>query len=86
MKKVELASGQFLELNYHEGRLSSIRDILGREIGYGFEGDLLSRVNYPHGGTITYSYTAEGYIRSITNPNGETYVTNYYGQKGRVVR
>ena len=85
LKRIELAGGQYLDIAYQEGKISSIRDILGRETSYEYDGKLLSCVRYPHGGAISYDYTPEGYLRSITSPNGQTYITNHYDQKGRVV-
>lgn len=86
LKRVEYPGGQFLNFAMEEGKITEITDILGRKLFYEYEGEFLTKVTLANGGTIRYEYTAEGYIRSVTDQNGRTYVVNHYDRKGRVVR
>lgn len=85
MQRLTLASGQYLDFEYEDGKLSAVQDILGRKVTYHYNGELLTSVTYPNGGTVQYQYTKEGYICGIIDPNGQHYVQNSFDEKGRVV-
>ena len=85
MQRLTLASGQYLDFEYEDGKLSAVQDILGRRVTYHYDGELLTSVTYPNGGTVQYQYTKEGYICGITDQNGQHYVQNDFDEKGRVV-
>ena len=84
--RMELAGGQYLDFTLRNGKLDTLRDNTGRTIHYSYEGELLTAVTLPNGGEIHYEYTPEGYLRRITDQNGNNYVTNEYDHRGRVVR
>ena len=67
-------------------KISEIKDVIGRTIRYRYENELLTEVEYPNQGIIRYRYTQEGYLREITDQNGQTYVHNEYDADGRVTR
>lgn len=78
--------GQCLKFSYENDKVSCITDVIGRKVQYRYEGELLTEVEYPNMGVVRYSYTPEGYIRTITDQNGHTYVQNEYDLQGRVTR
>ena len=86
LTRMTLASGQYLDFTFENKKLKKVEDILGRKITYAYEGELLSEVTMPNGGKIRYTYTNAGYIHTVTDQNGKTYMTCEYDRKGRVVR
>ena len=66
--------------------MASITDVIGRTMKYRYDGELLTEAEYPNMGTMRYTYTPEGYIRTVTDQNGHTYVENRYDFNGRVIR
>ena len=56
----------------------------GRKVTYHYDGELLTSVTYPNGGTVHYQYTKEGYICGVIDPNGQHYVQNSFDDKGGV--
>ena len=86
LKKVSFPSGQFMEFIYERGKVKKITDRLGWSVTYEYKGDLLTAVTYPNDGVITYDYDNQGYLREITDQNGNRVVTNEYDREGRVVR
>ena len=83
LKKVVYPGGQELTLSLTDGKITKITDTIGRKLHYEYEGEFLTKVTLANGGTIRYEYTSEGYIRSVTDQNGRTYVVNHYDRKGR---
>ncbi len=86
LERIDLASGQYLLLEYADGKLSTITDTLGRKIKYAYDKDFLTAVTYANGGVMSYTYTDKGYIETITDRNGITYLKNQYDHLGRVTR
>lgn len=84
--RMELSGGQYLDFTLKNGKLDTLRDNTGRTIHYSYDEELLTAVTLPNGGQISYEYTAEGYLRRITDQNGNCYVTNEYDYRGRVVK
>ena len=86
LQEIRFAGGQCLRFRYEDGKLSEIKDVIGRTLRYRYEDELLTEVEYPNQGIIRYRYTPEGYLREITDQNGQTYVHNEYDADGRVTR
>ena len=86
LQEIRFAGGQCLRFGYEEGKISEIKDVIGRTIRYRYENELLTEVEYPNQGIIRYRYTQEGYLREITDENGQTDVHNEYDADGRVTR
>ena len=84
--RLETASGQWVEFRYEHGRLATLADNAGREVRYTYQGRLLHTVELPHGGTMSYEYTPEGWLKKLTDLNGRWYTQNHYDRRGRVVR
>ncbi|MEY8746875.1 RHS repeat-associated core domain-containing protein [Bacillales bacterium AN1005] len=78
--------GKSVLMECKDGLLMRLTDNIGRTVNYEYDGDLLIQVTYPNKGIIRYTYTEEGYLESITDQNGNTYVTNTYDAVGRVIR
>ncbi|WP_339278457.1 RHS repeat-associated core domain-containing protein [Paenibacillus sp. FSL W8-0426] len=78
--------GKSVSMECRDGLLMRMTDNIGRTVVYEYDGDLLVRVTYPNQGMIHYTYTEQGYLQSITDQNGNTYVTNTYDARGRVVQ
>ena len=86
LQEIRFAGGQCLRFGYEDGKISEIKDVIGRTLRYRYENELLTEVEYPNQGIIRYRYTPEGYLREITDQNGQTYVHNEYDADGRVTR
>jgi RHS repeat-associated protein len=83
---IELA-GRALTFTYTAGRISEIRDPIGRTVQYSYDGARrLETVTNPEGGITRYTYDSAARILTITDPRGITYLTNEYDATGRVVR
>ena len=67
-----------------EGKL--ITDPIGRVLRYTYDGDLLTQVTYPNGGSFQYNHDESGLILSVRDLNGKTYVKNTYDRDSRVTR
>ena len=85
IQTVRLADGQELSFLYAEDKIAQITDGIGRTICYEYEDDLLTCVTYPNGGQAKYTYTPEGWIRTVTDLNGICYLQNDYDREGRVL-
>ena len=83
---MSLPGGQFLDFIFRDGKLDRIEDTIKRRISYAYEGDLLTKVTLPNGGVISYEYTHNGHVHSITDQNGYTYVTTEFDFRGRATR
>ncbi|HRZ91775.1 MAG TPA: DUF6531 domain-containing protein [Candidatus Paceibacterota bacterium] len=91
-------SGRFVEFTYDaNGRIIRMADFTGRTWTYTYdaaqEGLLLSATTppvpgYPAGLTTTYTYSATNGNRlaSITDPDGRTYLRNFYNAQDRIAR
>ena len=97
LTRITASSGQTIDFAYNaDGRLSTIT-YAGRTITYGYDpnsaGDLVtvttpSTPDFPSGNTTTYAYSAAHNLTTITDPKGQTYLTNTYdpdATKDRVV-
>ena len=67
------------------GKILQIADNIGRTVKYKYSGDNLSEVTLPNGGVVKYTYE-QGWITTVTDQNGITYVKNEYDEKGRVIK
>ncbi len=86
LSRMTLPGGQFLDFIFRDGKLDRIEDTIKRRISYAYEGDLLTKVTLPNGGVISYEYTHNGHVHSITDQNGYTYVTTEFDFRGRATR
>ena len=84
--KMTTESGQKLTFAYEKNHLASITTGDGRKLCYEYDGDLLTKVILANESSICYEYDQNGNIHSITDQNENTYVTNEYDKKGRVVK
>ncbi len=84
--KMTTESGQKLTFAYDKNHLASITTGDGRKLCYEYDGDLLTKVILANESSICYEYDQNGNIHSITDQNENTYVTNEYDRKGRVVK
>lgn len=67
------------------GKITRLDDLaLQRSLVYTYTGDLLTAVADPLGRVTSYGYT-DGYLSSITLPDGSLRVQNRYDAQGRVV-
>ncbi|NDI36496.1 polymorphic toxin-type HINT domain-containing protein [Chengkuizengella sediminis] len=85
LSKVIGASGNHLSINIVNERIDSVTDAIGRTIEYTYVNDELRQVKGIGGGTTTYTYNPHG-LTSITDENGNTFITNEYDPFGRVIR
>ena len=70
-----------------QNRIREIRDPIGRTVKYTYDvNGRLSIVTNPAGGTTQYTYDPAGRITSITDARGITFLENFYGSSGRLLR
>ncbi len=82
-------SGRSLTISYTSFnlRIDSIRDPIGREVRYGYDGSgRLISVTDPAGGITRYTYDGANRMVSITDPRNITFLVNEYDGAGRVIR
>lgn len=81
------AAGRAIQLTRSGGRVTEVRDPLGRTVHYGYDADgRLATVTDPAGGVTRYAYDAAGRILTITDPRNIPFVRNVYGDSGRILR
>ena len=81
------ASGRFLTLGYDaDSRVAAVSDNKDRSIAFGYDADanLVSFVDL-QGGETAFTYDGHSRILTITDPLGQTFVTNTWDEKDRVV-
>ena len=77
--------GKIIIFTCSSGKILQIADNIGRTVKYKYSGDNLSEVTLPNGGVVKYTYE-QGWITTVTDQNGITYVKNEYDEKGRVIK
>ncbi len=81
------SSGRAINFSYSGSRLIQIQDPLGRTVQYTYNtNDRLETVTDPEGGVTTYTYDSAGRILTITDARNITFIENFYGPSGRVLR
>lgn len=67
--------------------MTKVRDPIGRAVQYAYAGaGTLATVTDPEGGTTRYEYDSNNRLTQITDAKGITYLQNFYGPSGRVLR
>lgn len=83
--QVTSPNGRWIAFRYEAGKIVEARDNLGRSITYAYDSNQnLASVTDAEGGVTTYTYTAANQLATITDARGIAFVTNRYGQDGRV--
>lgn len=75
-----------LFFTYTDGKITEIKDELGRSVQYKYDGDYLTEAIHVDRGATRYTYDEKGYINSVTDANGNTYTKNFFDKKGRIIR
>jgi YD repeat-containing protein len=76
-------AGRELVLTYTNGRMTEVRDPLGRTVRYAYDStQRLETVTDPTGGVTRYTYNAAGHILTITDARGIVYLQNQIGSAG----
>ncbi len=80
--------GRQLLLDYDgSNRATRVTDPIGRTVQYAYDGQgNLATVTDPEGGTTRYEYDNNNRMTRITDPKNITYLQNFYGSSGRVLR
>jgi RHS repeat-associated protein len=80
--------GRQLTLDYDgSNRITRVTDPIGRSVLYAYDGQgNLATVTDPEGGTTRYEYDSNNRMTRITDAKGITYLQNFYGPSGRVLR
>ena len=80
--------GRALTLEYDgAGRITKVTDPIGRAVQYAYDGaGNLATVTDPEGGTTRYAYDSNNRMTRITDAKGITFLQNFYGPSGRVLR
>ncbi|NOQ26942.1 MAG: PKD domain-containing protein [Bacteroidales bacterium] len=86
LSKVTFPGGRYYSLSYTSNKVTSVTDNAGRTVTYAYDGngDLISGVNV-RGGTTQYTYSAEHWIETITDPLNNIVVNNTYDAFGKVI-
>jgi RHS repeat-associated protein len=79
-------AGRVYSVEYNGDHISKIGDVLGRsyEFTYDADGNLKTYSN-PEDGLIQYTYNAEHWLLTITDPNDHVFVNNTYDDRGRII-
>uniref|UniRef100_UPI001FAA2CB9 DUF6531 domain-containing protein n=1 Tax=Anaerophilus nitritogenes TaxID=2498136 RepID=UPI001FAA2CB9 len=77
-------SNYMLDFIYENGKIVQIKDEIGRTVQYKYDGDYLTHVVHVDYGITKYEYDEKGYIKAITDQNGNVYTINEFDQEGRV--
>jgi len=80
--------GRQLLLGYDgSNQITKVTDPIGRTVQYAYDGqgNLATETN-PEGGTTRYEYDSQNRMTRITDPKNITYLQNFYGPSGRVLR
>ena len=68
-------------------RITKVTDPIGRTVQYAYDGTgNLATVTDPEGGTTRYEYNSQNRMTRITDAKGITFLQNFYGPSGRVLR
>ena len=80
--------GRQLTLDYDgANRVTKVSDPIGRTVQYAYDGQgNLATVTDPEGGTTRYAYNSTNRLTTITDAKGISYLQNFYGPSGRVLR
>jgi RHS repeat-associated protein len=80
--------GRQLILEYDGARrVTKVTDPIGRTVQYAYDGSgNLATVTDPEGGTTRYEYDSTNRMTRITDAKGITFLQNFYGPSGRVLR
>ncbi len=84
LTNIEDAKGNSTEITYDSlNNPTEVVDALNHPTTYEYDGKLLTRTTDALGKVITYTYTEEGYLQSITNPltQNTTYAYDEFGQR-----
>ncbi len=81
------SAGRAITVTASNGRITQLQDPIGRTVTYtyGSNGRLAS-VTDPAGGVTSYTYDGANRILTITDARGITYIENFYGPSGRMLR
>ncbi len=77
-------AGRSLIFTYEGNLVSQIQDPLRRTWGFRYSDDRLSEYQDARGGVTRYTYT-NGYLDTLVDPEGITYLQNSYDGRGRVI-
>ena len=80
--------GRPLTLDYDgSNRITKVTDPIGRAVQYAYDGaGNLATVTDPEGGTTRYEYDSNNRMTRITDAKSITFLQNFYGPSGRVLR
>jgi RHS repeat-associated protein len=79
--------GRQIQFTYTGTRVTEISDPLGQRVSYTYDSQgNLAKVIDQEGGSTQYTYDAQGRMLTIIDPRGITYLQNFYGSSGRVLR
>jgi RHS repeat-associated protein/uncharacterized repeat protein (TIGR01451 family) len=78
-------SGRQVAFTYSGTLLTQISDPAGRTVSFGYTNGLLTSITDVRGFTTSYAYEANDRLKSITDANNHTFVSNVYDSEGRVI-
>ena len=84
IKSVELSTGLSLTFTWKDMKISEVTDNGGRSVKYHYDRGILTKVTRCDGTEISYTYDENENLKTVTDGNGCTYITNQYDEKSRV--
>lgn len=79
-------TGRSVVFSYTGGFVSQITDPMGRVYNYTYSGNKLTGFTDPNSGTTVYAYDpVGGWLTSVTDASGVTYIQNSYDENGRII-
>jgi len=84
LTRVENSFGQHLDFTYTGSRITAIVDESGRGVAYEYAGGNLSRFLDAEGHAWRYQYDPANRLLALTNPEGNSAMTNVYDELGRI--
>jgi len=79
----EPVSGRYLQLNYQNGRLSSVNELTGHQVSFDYVDGELTSFTDARGKNWTYGYDTSGRLDTLKDPGAKIFLTTAYDGQGR---
>ncbi len=83
--KVSTEKLSYIEFSYSQFRVDRVKDSLGNEAKFKYEDGFLKSITSSEGSVASFEYDDNGLLTKIVGYDGETYLSNIYDARGRVI-